>query len=84
MKSKRAEEQIKFTVRKNVPLPITRRPRSAVAEKASALQPQEMLLVEGLKSTQVSQRMQCVRKEFPSRDYVIRTVDGGVGIWRTK
>jgi len=84
MKSKRAQEQIKFVVEKNIPIPRARRARSAVADYAAKLKPSQSFLVKGANATQASQRLQVVRKEFPKRGYTVRTVDGGARIWRTK
>lgn len=93
MKSKQSKKRSKnqskdpfvFVMEKGIPIPTsTRGVTHPMTAFAISMKPGNTFLVRGVKAQLISQRLQSVRKKFPTRDYVVRTVEGGARIWRTK
>lgn len=84
MRSKRSHTLPKYVIEKDVPLPERQNKHAALVETTRKLRPKESFLVTHLKQASVSNLMQRLHKASPGRHYIVRTVDGGVRVWRSK
>lgn len=81
---KRLEEPSSYKVEKGIPVPTAKRKHSVWMDYARKMGADCSFLIPHLKTQTVSQKMQSIRKEFPRRDYTVRTVEGGARLWRLK
>lgn len=72
-----------FKIDKGVPVPKPRRPPRKSKYPIAAMKPGDSFLVPGYTFRNVSSMTSYAQKRFGGR-YVMRTVDGGVRIWRVE
>jgi len=66
-----------------VPIPPLRRKRqSSRTEKLLTLQVGDSLFMPGLVTKNLGDFRRTIRKHWPERQFIARTVEGGVRIWR--
>lgn len=73
-----------LAIEKNVPLPTERSRKNGIAATLRSMQPGNSVFVPGKTRNNISsqcnmQKLRCA----DGRDYVTRTVEGGVRVWRT-
>lgn len=74
------EKMGKFKIDKNIEMPTSRLkyPFNELEEVGDSF------FIPGKVSTQISSNIQGAKKKYPAREFISRTLDGGVRIWRTK